>query len=156
GLPPGLREPDELARTSVTSPAPLLSPRPEEGPTMRCPRSLRPAPGAVLLLSSVLGLVPALRAADEHAACPGPAPVLQGPILSEGQAPPRLPPSPPEADDKPLPINLAAALRLAGARPVIIAAAEAGVQVAAAQLDRARVVWLPSVYVGAGGYHHDG
>jgi outer membrane protein TolC len=115
---------------------------------MRRPRSRWLAAAAGLLLVGA----PALRA-DEHA-CP--APVLQGPTLSVGQAPPQLSPSQPEACDKPLPINLAAALRLAGARPVVIAAAEAGVQLAAAQLDRARVAWLPSVYVGAGYYRHDG
>jgi hypothetical protein len=73
------------------------------------------------------------------AACPDPAGVLQGPVLSEAHALPRLTPAPPEATDKPLPINLATALRLAGARPVIIAAAQASVQVAAAELERARV-----------------
>jgi outer membrane protein TolC len=67
-----------------------------------------------------------------------------------------LKPAQPEPDDKPLPINLATALRLGGARPVIITAAEATVGVAAAELDRARLQWLPSVYTGAGYYHHDG
>jgi outer membrane protein TolC len=55
-----------------------------------------------------------------------------------------------------LPINLATALRLAGARPLIISAAQASVQVAAEQLAKARVEWLPSVSAGAGYYHHDG
>ena len=65
-------------------------------------------------------------------------------------------PAQPEPCARPLPINLATALRLAGARPVIIAAAQASVQVAAAELERLRVAWLPSVYVGAGYHHHDG
>jgi outer membrane protein TolC len=55
-----------------------------------------------------------------------------------------------------LPINLATALRLAGARPIVIAAAQASVETADAVLSRARVAWLPSVYTGAGYYHHDG
>jgi outer membrane protein TolC len=55
-----------------------------------------------------------------------------------------------------LPINLATALRLAGARPVIIAAAEASEERAAAQLQQARVLWLPSFNVGTGYYRHDG
>jgi outer membrane protein TolC len=55
-----------------------------------------------------------------------------------------------------LPINLATALRLAGARPVIIEAAQASVQVAEAELARAKVLWLPSFNVGAGYYRHDG
>jgi outer membrane protein TolC len=55
-----------------------------------------------------------------------------------------------------LPINLATALRLAGARPIVITAAQASVEAAAADLARARALWLPSVYAGAGYYHHDG
>jgi outer membrane protein TolC len=55
-----------------------------------------------------------------------------------------------------LPINLATALRLGGARPIIITAAQASVETAAAALARARVAWLPSVYTGVGYYHHDG
>src|SRR5262249_17958325 len=90
------------------------------------------------------------------AARPAPPGVLAGPVPSERQARPRLTPAQPEATDKPLPINLATALRLAGARPVIIAAAQASVQVAAAELERARVWWLPSLNVGAGYYRHDG
>jgi outer membrane protein TolC len=67
-----------------------------------------------------------------------------------------LPLAQPGACEKPLPINLATALRLAGARPVVITAAQASVDVAAAELARVRVAWLPSVYVGAGYYRHDG
>ncbi len=88
--------------------------------------------------------------------CPGDGGVLRGPVLSEGGAAARLPPAVPEPADKPLPIDLAAALRLAGARPIVIAAAQASVQVAAANLDRAKVLWLPSFNVGAGYYRHDG
>src|SRR5262249_52769811 len=43
----------------------------------------------------------------------------------------RLPPEKPAQGDLPLPINLATALRLADARPIVIAAAAAGVQQAA-------------------------
>jgi outer membrane protein TolC len=89
-------------------------------------------------------------------ACPDAAAILRGPVLSEGQAPPRLPPAQPDATEKPLPINLATALRLAGARPIVIAAADASVQLATAEYQRARVAWLPSFNVGAGYYRHDG
>jgi outer membrane protein TolC len=122
---------------------------------------------AALFLASGLHPARGLCAEDEpsflvpitppaHAACPGPTPVLQGPALSTGQTPPPLTPVPPEAGERPLPINLATALRLAGARPVIITAAQASVEVAAANLARAKVTWLPSVYVGASYYRHDG
>ena len=42
-----------------------------------------------------------------------------------------------------LPINLATALRLSDARPLIVAAAQASVWVAEAQLTRAKVLWVP-------------
>jgi outer membrane protein TolC len=89
-------------------------------------------------------------------ACPDPLPLFGGPVLAEGKAFTRLTPAQPAATDRPQAINLATALRLAGARPVIIAAAEASVQVATAEFERARITWLPSVNMGAGYYRHDG
>jgi len=61
-----------------------------------------------------------------------------------------------EDGDRPLPINLAAALQLSGARPLIIDAAKAAEMVAAAQLQKANVLWLPNVYVGIDYFRHDG
>jgi outer membrane protein TolC len=55
-----------------------------------------------------------------------------------------------------LPINLATALSLAGVRPLDVALASERVRVAAAQLDRARVLWLPTIYVGTDYFRHDG
>jgi outer membrane protein TolC len=89
-------------------------------------------------------------------ACPDPGRVLQGPVLTNGNIATGLSDAAPEPSDRPLPINLATALRLANARPVIIAAAQASVQVAAANWQRARVLWLPNFNVGAGYYRHDG
>jgi outer membrane protein TolC len=118
-----------------------------------------------LAVACVAGLEKTLLAAGEtpvtdppslHGACPDPTGVVVGPVLSEARAPDRLPPAQPKATDQPLAINLVTALRLAGARPVIIAAAQASVQAAAAELERARVAWLPSVNFGAGYYRHDG
>jgi outer membrane protein TolC len=88
--------------------------------------------------------------------CPDSRTVLQGPVLSNGNTSSELAAAPPAETDKPLPISLATALRLAGARPVVIAAAQASEQLAAAELDRAKALWLPSVNVGAGYYRHDG
>jgi outer membrane protein TolC len=84
--------------------------------------------------------------------CPGS--ILAGPALNEAAI--HLPSSQPEPRDKPLPINLAAALRLSGARPLVIDAARASLAVAAAQLEKARLLWLPSLAAGVGYYHHDG
>lgn len=65
-------------------------------------------------------------------------------------------PGPIAAEDRALPINLPAALRLAGATPIDIAVAEERTRAAAAQLDRAHVLWLPTLYVGGDYFRHDG
>jgi outer membrane protein TolC len=80
----------------------------------------------------------------------------QGPTVSEGQAPPRLGPSQAQPGDKIMPINLPTALQLADARPIIIAAAQASLQIALAQLRRVQVIWLPNLAIGGTWYRHDG
>jgi outer membrane protein TolC len=59
-------------------------------------------------------------------------------------------------DQKTYPINLATALQLAGAQPLDIALASERVRLASAELDRARVLWLPTVYLGGDYFRHDG
>jgi len=54
------------------------------------------------------------------------------------------------------PIDLAGALRLAGARDLDIALARERTCQAVAELDQARVLWLPSLYVGPSWVRHDG
>ena len=54
------------------------------------------------------------------------------------------------------PIDLGSALRLAGARDLDIAIARERVCEALAELERARVLWLPSLYVGPSWIRHDG
>ena len=54
------------------------------------------------------------------------------------------------------PIDLGSALRLAGARDLDIAIARERVCEALAELERARVLWLPSLYVGPSWMRHDG
>jgi outer membrane protein TolC len=65
-------------------------------------------------------------------------------------------PPAPNLYDRPLPINLPTALKLAGVRPLDIAAAAARIRLAAAELQRAQVLWLPTVYLGADYFRHDG
>jgi outer membrane protein TolC len=67
-----------------------------------------------------------------------------------------LKPAPMEPTDVRFPINLATALRLSDARPIIVAAAQAGVWVAEAQLTRAKVLWVPRLNLGADYIRHDG
>jgi outer membrane protein TolC len=112
--------------------------------------------GAFLLAGSFPCVQPPWAAGQAPVPAPGSACVLHGPTLSESPAAPALAPVPPEPTDKPLPINLATALRLAGGRPLVIAAAQATVRVAAAELERARVSWLPNFYLGAAYFRHDG
>ena len=61
-----------------------------------------------------------------------------------------------ESSDFRFPINLATALRLSDARPLIVAAAQASVWVAEAQLTRAKVLWVPQLNIGGDYIRHDG
>jgi outer membrane protein TolC len=66
-------------------------------------------------------------------------------------------PVPPEPDNgRALPINLATALALAHARPIDVQVAAERVRLAAAQLDRERYRWLPTIYLGADYARQDG
>jgi outer membrane protein TolC len=62
----------------------------------------------------------------------------------------------PDPSDKPLPINLPTALQLAGVRPIDVALASERIRLAVAQLERAQVLWLPTVYLGVDYFRHDG
>jgi outer membrane protein TolC len=88
--------------------------------------------------------------------CPEAGQVLQGPILSQGRAPEGLTTPQVQEGDQPLPINLPTALRLADARPLVIAAAQASLQVALAQWQRARVLWIPDFNLGTSYLGHAG
>jgi outer membrane protein TolC len=68
----------------------------------------------------------------------------------------RLKRAPLEPTDVGFPINLATALRLSDARPLIVAAAQASVWVAEAQLTRAKVLWVPTLTLGGDYIRHDG
>jgi outer membrane protein TolC len=80
-------------------------------------------------------------------------PAWQGPAKGD---PAGLGPANLDATDRPLPINLATALRLADARPLIIEAARAAVQAEVGLYQQARVLWLPTVYAGIDYQRHDG
>ena len=64
--------------------------------------------------------------------------------------------APTEPTDVRFPINLATALRLSDARPLIVAAAQARVWVAEAELTQAKVLWLPDLNIGFDYIRHDG
>jgi outer membrane protein TolC len=68
----------------------------------------------------------------------------------------RLDPAPFAPGDLRFPINLATALRLSDARPLIVAAAQARAWVAEAELTRAKVLWVPDLITGFAYVRHDG
>lgn len=90
--------------------------------------------------AALVALVVAMAALAQEAA-PRPRPTL---------------PVPPPPECEPHPINLATALKLANARPWDIALASQRIQAAQAQLDRAHTLWLPTIYLGADYFRHDG
>jgi outer membrane protein TolC len=67
-----------------------------------------------------------------------------------------LPLPPLEPGDLRFPINLATALRLADARPLLVAAAQASAWVAEARLQKAKVLWVPDFQIGFVYIRHDG
>ncbi|MGH7173991.1 MAG: TolC family protein [Gemmataceae bacterium] len=67
-----------------------------------------------------------------------------------------LKPPPTEPGDLRFAINLATALRLSDARPLIVAAAQAGAWVAEAKLQKAKLLWVPTLNLGADYIRHDG
>jgi hypothetical protein len=69
---------------------------------------------------------------------------------------PRLDAAPLGPDDFRFPITLATALRLSDARPLIVAAAQARAWVAEAELSRAKVLWVPDLFIGFAYLRHDG
>jgi outer membrane protein TolC len=86
----------------------------------------------------------------------GPQPPFTGPVLNQSPQAPVVPRASPAATDRPLPINLATALCLSNARPLVIAFAQNSVELAAAQLQQAKVLWLPNFNAGVDYYRHDG
>jgi outer membrane protein TolC len=109
----------------------------------------------VLAFLSVVGMV-YLQASPHFAFAQESAPAPCSLQLTKG-SPPVLLAAPTLAPcDKPLPINLPTALHLANVRPIDIALASERIRLAAAQLDRARVLWLPTVYLGMDYFRHDG
>jgi outer membrane protein TolC len=68
----------------------------------------------------------------------------------------RLKAPPLEPTDFGFPINLATALRLSDARPLMVATAQASVWVAEAQLTRAKLLLVPTLTLGADYVRHDG
>src|SRR5438067_2115712 len=65
-------------------------------------------------------------------------------------------PPAPAPEDRPLTLNLANALEMANVRPIDVAVAAERIRLAAAELERASVLWLPTLLLGVDYYRHDG
>jgi outer membrane protein TolC len=84
-------------------------------------------------------------------------PILQPPnSLLEGNSPLPYSTTPVPSSDTPLPINLATALQLANARPLDVQIAGSLVAAAAAELTRAKVLWVPNLMIGTDYFNHLG
>jgi outer membrane protein TolC len=120
-------------------PAPRLSPAEPEGRT-----SVSPAIGSGTTQGGQSLPVP----------LPSTTPPARMPALAD--MPINLKAAPLESTDIRFPINLATALRLSDARPLIVAAAQASVWVAEAELTRSKVLWVPTLNIGFDYLRHDG
>jgi outer membrane protein TolC len=78
------------------------------------------------------------------------------PELDRVGSAPNIPAATPETTEQTLPINLATAMRLADARPLVIQAAVASEMTASGLVQQARVLWLPDLYLGSDYQRHDG
>ena len=83
-------------------------------------------------------------------------PLLAGPAFGQSAQVPAVQVPQPTHTDQVLPINLATALYLSNGRPLVIASAQASVELAAAQYQGTRVLWLPDLHFGLDWYHHEG
>ena len=112
---------------------------------------MRRSVAVAVLLVSALRMEPAADAqsAPAEPSLPVPRVAAMGDVVVPG-----LPQ--PQVGDLPLPINLATALRLADARPIVIEAARAALETQYGLLQQARVLWLPTIYAGVNYQRHDG
>jgi outer membrane protein TolC len=107
------------------------------------------------VVASQTGLQPALAQSPYQGQQGEPSPNLPAPALVETRDPTGLKSAKPDETDRPLPINLATALRLADARPIIIEAARAAVETEYGLYQQARVLWLPTINLGVDYQRHD-
>ena len=141
--PSALPGPMNVTRGSPSMPSNLRPSSPPQGPQSEVPgdrkaRDLPPTlPGSMA--------APAREPGNPETV--GPNPLATGMTLK---------PAPFEPTDRRFPLNLATALRLSDARPLIVAAAQASVWVSEADLTRAKVLWVPTLAFGFDYIRHDG
>ena len=146
---PRLPAPRPFRMTAEATAPPLTAPEASLPRSIRLP-SEWPSPAPSLLRTSV--------AATPRVQQPGRPNLPSTSVLEPPPGEPalNLKPAPLEPTDLRFPINLATALRLSDARPLIVAAAQASVWVAEAELTRAKVLWVPQLNIGGDYIRHDG
>jgi outer membrane protein TolC len=146
----------EIQPVSWRVPDPTPNPAPEQGPALP-PASSAPSPGTVAGRQPEpvrFAAAPPPRPDEPGEKLPAPKKSSESTKADERPTPPG--PASLERGDRPLPINLATALRLADARPLIIEAARAAVETEYGLYEQARVLWLPNLDAGFEYQRHDG
>ncbi len=138
----------------------MLPPPQETGPVIATPPPSLPMPiGTPLPVESMPEKSSSSGASASGAYSPGSSSSGASPSVgaSVGEQQPTLLNFPPlECTDVQLPINLASALRLADAQPLVVVGAQASVWVAEAQLQHAALLWVPQLNLGQDYIRHDG
>jgi outer membrane protein TolC len=111
----------------------------------------RPNHWQVLALAIALACGGARAAPHEQAAEVAPAPKTEQPTAVIEFTPPA-----PMPHEQLLPINLPTALQIANVQSLDVAIASERIRVAVAQLDRAKVLWVPTLLLGGDYFRHDG
>lgn len=142
-------KPTRTARSRPAKPSPWMAEEPDGG----APESFAQSTESVI--QTVSAEQPDNPVPPTEAGEPGDLP--SSPLaIPQDQEAVLLDPAPLAETDRALPISLASALKLSDARPLLVAAAQASAWVAEAQLQRAQVIWVPTLDIGAIYYRHDG
>ena len=155
---PATRAAEPSEPPSMVPPSTNPLPGQPGGPLPSSSPSIASQPAAPREIGGVRDLPPALPALPPLPASTGRPPV-SGPAAASDSALDtglKLRSVPTGPTDLRYPINLATALRLADARPLVVAAAQASVWVAEAELTRAKVLWVPTLNIGFDYIRHDG
>ncbi len=146
GLPAACAQNTGAGWQPIDSPGPAAPPPSAAPPLVNSPGPAAPPPSAAPPLVNP----PALAVPPAPAALPAPR------MVSSPRDPTGLGLAQPLEAEPALPINLATALRLADARPLVIEAARAAVETQMGVYKQAQVLWLPTVYVGFDYQRQDG
>jgi outer membrane protein TolC len=128
-------------------PAPIVSQPSQQPLPVLAPIDPQPSQQPLVQIPKAAGLAPTVQPMPVPLPAPQFVETPKGPTGGNTLSP--VPPTSQSQIDRQLPINLATALRLSDARPLMVAVAQTRVQLAAAQLEKAKALWLPNLNVGS-------